>query len=235
MKRGFDFAILPVGMAIFGLMPADASLYGTFYTMPMNDTVAQSSFAVRELPYDYEALAPSISGETMHYHHDKHYAGYVAKLNELLLDSPLGGQPLEDIILAADGPLFNQAAQVWNHELFFDQLSPQPGREPSAELAAAIVRDFGSIDGLREQMSRAAAALFGSGWVWLAADREGRLSILAEPNAGNPILRGLTPLLALDLWEHAYYIDYRNRRADAVAALWRVVDWNEVSRRYARR
>ena len=203
--------------------------------MTTADPATDVRYAVRELPYGYGALAPVLSEETMRFHHDKHYAGYLARLEELLIDSPLAGQPLEDIVLAADGALFNNAAQAWNHELYFEQLSSQPVRAPSAELAAAIERDFGSLDALRTQMNRAAAGLFGSGWVWLAADREGRLAIFAEANAGNPILRGWTPLLGIDVWEHAYYIDYRNRRADAVAALWSVVDWQTVSHRYARR
>ena len=201
----------------------------------MTDTVTDSRFEPRELPYDYGALAPYLSEETMRFHHDKHYASYVAKLNELLLDSPLAGQPLEDILLAADGPLYNNAAQAWNHAFFFEQLSPQPQREPSPELRAAIDRDFGSLDALVTRMNQAAAGLFGSGWVWLAADRQGHLSILAEPNAGNPLRKGLIPLLGIDVWEHAYYIDYRNRRADAVAALWNIVDWRCASDRYARR
>ena len=173
-------------------------------------------FMAKELPYAYGALAPYLSEETMRFHHDKHYAGYVNKLNELLLDSPFAGQPLEDIVLSADGALYNNAAQAWNHELFFEQLSPSP-----------------TLEALQSQMNRAAAGLFGSGWVWLASDREGRLSILSEPNAGNPIRRGLIPLLGIDVWEHAYYLDYRNRRADAVAALWNVIDWRCVSDRYA--
>ena len=200
----------------------------------MTDAAAGTRFVPKELPYAYDALAPALSEETMRYHHDKHYAGYVAKLNELIVDTPFEDQPLEDIVLSADGPLYNNAAQAWNHELFFEQLSPHPRKTPSAELSAAIDRDFGSLDALRDAMNRAAAGLFGSGWVWLAADREGRLSIVSEPNAGNPVRRGLRPLLAIDVWEHAYYIDYRNRRADAVAALWPVVDWETVSGRYAR-
>ena len=199
------------------------------------DTLSGAAFAVQALPYDYGALAPYLSEETMRYHHDKHYAGYVSKLNELLLDSPLSGQPIEDIILSADGPLYNNAAQAWNHELFFEQLSPHPRRDPSAALVEAIDRDFGSLEALQTQMNRAAAGLFGSGWVWLPSPRGGHLSILSESNAGNPIRRGLIPLLGIDVWEHAYYIDYRNRRADAVAALWNVIDWGEVSRRYALR
>lgn len=208
----------------------------TLFTM-MSDPGSATAFrfAVKELPYACGALAPAVSEETMRFHHDKHYAGYVDRLNALLLDSPLAGQPLEDIIRSADGPLFNNAAQAWNHELFFEQLAPHPDTLPSAGLAAAINRDFGSLDVLKQRMSRTAAELFGSGWVWLAADPAGHLSVIGEPNAGNPICRGLVPLLGIDVWEHAYYIDYRNRRTDAVAALWLVVDWGVVSRRYARR
>ena len=203
--------------------------------MMTTDSLSGSRFAVKELPYAYEALAPHVSAETMHYHHDRHYAGYVGKLNELVIDTPFADQPLEDIVQSADGALYNNAAQAWNHELFFEQLSPQPQREPSPELRAAIDRDFGSLDALRTRMNQAAAGLFGSGWVWLATDSDGHLSILAEPNAGNPVRHGLIPLLGLDVWEHAYYIDYRNRRADDVAALWNVIDWACVSDRYARR
>ena len=203
--------------------------------MMTTDSLSGSRFAVKELPYAYEALAPHVSAETMHYHHDRHYAGYVGKLNELVIDTPFADQPLEDIVQSADGALYNNAAQAWNHELFFEQLSPQLQREPSPELRAAIDRDFGSLDALRTRMNQAAAGLFGSGWVWLATDSDGHLSILAEPNAGNPVRHGLIPLLGLDVWEHAYYIDYRNRRVDAVAALWNVIDWACVSDRYARR
>ncbi len=210
-------------------------LVTTFLPMMTTDSLSGSRFAVKELPYAYEALAPHVSAETMHYHHDRHYAGYVGKLNELVIDTPFADQPLEDIVQSADGALYNNAAQAWNHELFFEQLSPQPQREPSPELRAAIDRDFGSLDALRTRMNQAAAGLFGSGWVWLATDSDGHLSILAEPNAGNPLRHGLIPLLGLDVWEHAYYIDYRNRRADAVAALWNVIDWACVSDRYARR
>lgn len=216
-------------------MTVSCFLYTLFLMMTPTESDSATRFMARELPYAYGALAPHVSEETMRYHHDKHYVGYVNKLNELLLDTPFEGQPLEDILLSADGALYNNAAQVWNHELFFEQLSPQPVRTPSPELQAAIDRDFGSLDNLKAQMNRAAAGLFGSGWVWLASDKEGRLSILSEPDAGNPLRKGLIPLLGLDVWEHAYYIDYRNRRADGVAALWNVIDWQCVSDRYAHR
>ena len=142
--------------------------------MATTDTAATPRFTPQDLPYAYDALAPAISEETMHYHHDKHYAGYVNKLNELIVDTPFAGQPLEDIILSADGPVYNNAAQAWNHEFFFEQLSPKPQKEPSGELLEAINRDFGSFDELKVQIGRAAAGLFGSGWVWIAEDPSGR-------------------------------------------------------------
>lgn len=206
----------------------------TFLLMA-NDSTSGTRFTVRELPYAYDALAPQLSEETLRYHHDKHYAGYVAKLNELILDTPYEGQPLEDIILAADGAVYNNAAQAWNHAFYFEQLSPDPQRVPTGALADAVVRTFGSVDALRERMNREAVGLFGSGWVWLAADRQGGLVIVSGPNAGNPLRQGLVPLLCIDVWEHAYYIDYRNRRADAVAALWDRIDWKTVGERYAKR
>lgn len=206
----------------------------TFLLMA-NDSTSGARFTVRELPYAYDALAPQLSEETLRYHHDKHYAGYVAKLNELILDTPYEGQPLEDIILAADGAVYNNAAQAWNHAFYFEQLSPDPQRLPTGALADAVVRTFGSVDALRERMNREAVGLFGSGWVWLAADRQGGLVIVSGPNAGNPLRQGLVPLLCIDVWEHAYYIDYRNRRADAVAALWDRIDWKTVGERYAKR
>lgn len=198
------------------------------------DTATEARFTPQELPYAYDALEPAISGETMHYHHDKHYAGYVNKLNELIVDTPFADQPLEDIVLSADGAIFNNAAQAWNHEFFFGALSPKPHKEPSNELLEAVNRNFGSFDELKTQMGQAAAGLFGSGWVWLAENEPGELVIVSESNAGNPMCRGLKPLLCIDVWEHAYYIDYRNRRADAVAALWDVIDWQVVEDRYAK-
>lgn len=202
--------------------------------METNDTT-QTRFEPRELPYAYDALAPEISEETLHYHHDKHYAGYVSKLNELIVDTPYAGQPLEDIILAADGPIFNNAAQAWNHEFYFDALSPRPRREPSGELLEAINRDFGSFDEFRTEVDRTCIGLFGSGWVWIVEDKSGKLSVRSESNAGNPLRYGSKPLLCIDVWEHAYYIDYRNRRADSVAALWNRIDWKVVEERYAKR
>ena len=184
------------------------------------DTAKQVRFTPKDLPYAYDALAPQVSEETLRFHHDKHYVGYVNKLNELIVDTPYAEQPLEDIVVSADGAIFNNAAQMWNHEFFFDELSPKAQTRPTGALQKAIDENFGSFDQLKAQMEKAAAGLFGSGWVWLAEDKSGKLAIVSEQNAGNPLRYGMKPLMCFDVWEHAYYIDYRNRRADAVAALW---------------
>ena len=183
------------------------------------DIAAQARFTPKELPYAYDALAPQVSEETLRFHHDKHYVGYVNKLNELILDTPYARQPLEDIVVSADGAIFNNAAQMWNHEFFFDQLSPDGEARPTGALLKAIDADFGSFEQFKAQMEKAAVGLFGSGWAWLAEDKSGKLAIVTEQNAGNPMCHGMKPLMCFDVWEHAYYIDYRNRRADAVAAL----------------
>ena len=199
------------------------------------DTATEARFVTRDLPYAYDALAPHISEETMRYHHDKHYTGYVAKLNELALDTPFAQQPLEDIVVSSDGALFNNAAQAWNHEFFFDTLSPAPQSVPTGKLAEAVDKYFGSFENFKAEMSKAGTALFGSGLVWLVEDKAGRLAVMSEQNAGNPLRYGMKPLMCFDVWEHAYYIDYRNRRADAIAALWNVIDWKTVGERYEKR
>lgn len=198
------------------------------------DTAKQVRFTPKDLPYAYDALAPQVSEETLRFHHDKHYVGYVNKLNELIVDTPYAEQPLEDIVVSADGAIFNNAAQMWNHEFFFDELSPKAQTRPTGALLKAIDENFGSFDQLKAQMEKAAAGLFGSGWGWLAEDKSGKLAIVSEQNAGNPLRYGMKPLMCFDVWEHAYYIDYRNRRADAVAALWDRIDWKVVEERYAK-
>ena len=150
-------------------------------------------------------------------------------------DTPFAQRPLEEIIVSADGPLFNNAAQAWNHEFYFAALSPAPSNRPEGRLAEAIDRDFGSFDQLKAQMDKACASPFGSGWVWLVEDKSGKLAVMSEQNAGNPLRYGMKPLLAIDVWEHAYYIDYRNRRADSIAALWDRIDWKTVAKRYEKR
>lgn len=201
----------------------------------MTTTVlAPTQFEVKPLPYAYDALAPAISSETLHYHHDKHYAGYVDKLNLLVADTPYADRSLEEIIATSDGAIFNNAAQAWNHEFFFEQFSPHPQTQPTGALREAIDRDFGSVEQLHAAIRKASVALFGSGWVWLVKDSTGHLSLLSTRNAGTPIRHGLVPLLCFDVWEHAYYLDYQNRRADAVDASWGLIDWQKVAQRYRR-
>ena len=190
-------------------------------------------FFLTPLPYAEQALEPHISAETLHYHHGKHAAAYVDKLNSLIVGTPYAEtSSLEDIVLQADGAIFNNAAQVWNHAFYFEQFAPKPKHKPEGELAAAIDKAFGSVEQLKEQMERESIALFGSGWVWLAADKHGELKIVSKSNAGNPLTEGLYPLLAIDVWEHAYYIDHRNARAASVKALWKVLCWSKIEERY---
>jgi Fe-Mn family superoxide dismutase len=184
------------------------------------------------LPYAQDALAPRMSRETLEYHYGKHLQTYVNNLNNLIPGTEFEHLSLEQIVRTAKGPVFNNAAQTWNHTFFFDSLSPSPKKWPTGRLAEAIDRDFGSFEAVREAFTRAATGLFGSGWAWLSADRNGKLTITAESNAGNPMTAGLIPLATCDVWEHAYYIDYRNRRADFVTAFWELLDWGKVEKSY---
>ncbi len=195
-------------------------------------TLITALLAIVELPYAYDALEPYISSETLHFHHDKHYAGYVAKLNELVEGTSYATMPLKQVVKHSDGAIFNNAAQAWNHLFYFEQLSPEGKHFPEGMLRRAIDEQFGSVDELKRHMTTAAVNLFGSGWVWLATDRDGRLYIVPKSNAGTPLTDGLEPLIAIDVWEHAYYIDYRNMRRDSVDALWHVLDWAKVEKLY---
>lgn len=185
-----------------------------------------------ELPYDSAALAPAISEETIRFHYGKHEKAYIDNLNAMIKDTHFENMSLEEIICEADGALFNNASQAWNHIFYFFSLSPDGGGEPGGELRRAIDRDFGSFEKFKEDFVKAGTGLFGSGWVWLSKDADGKLFIQADSNAGNPMTTGLTPLLTFDVWEHAYYLDYQNRRADALNALWNIVDWDVVESRY---
>ena len=182
------------------------------------------------LPYSTDAFEPTLSQESFDYHYGKHLKGYVDNLNRLIVGTPYEGMRLEDVVQQADGALFNNAAQVLNHELFFENITPYMVDIPP-RLRSAIIRDFGSIEQFKKEFSSAATSLFGSGWVWLVEDREGKLSILTTTNANTPITQGLNPILVLDVWEHAYYIDYRNRRADFVKQWWDIVDWPRADSR----
>ena len=198
-------------------------------------TLLTSIFTVVELPYAYDALEPYISAETLHFHHDMHYAGYVVKLEELVAGTRYESMSLEDIIRESDGAIFNNAAQAWNHVFYFEQLSRHGYHTPNGRLLRAIEDTFGSVDELRRRMTTAATSLFGSGWVWLAADYDGRLYIVSKPNAGTPLTDGLTPLMCIDVWEHAYYLDYRNQRKQSVEDFWKFLDWEVVEKRYKQR
>lgn len=185
------------------------------------------------LPYAEDALEPVISRQTISFHYGKHLQTYVNNLNALLEGSPLAGQPLEDIVKQAEGGMLNNAGQILNHNLYFGQFTaPRTDNQPMGALAAAIDKQFGSFDAFRDEFQKKGTALFGSGWVWLSADADGNLVITQETNASNPVLHGLKPLLTFDVWEHAYYLDYQNRRADHLSALWQIVDWEVVGRRY---
>ena len=190
-------------------------------------------FELMALPYAQDALEPVISKETIGFHHGKHLAGYVNNLNGLLEGSPLAGLSLKEIVLKSEGGILNNAGQILNHELYFQQFSvPKEDNRPVGKLAEAIDRDFGSFEAFKEEFQKKGATLFGSGWVWLSADKDGRLVITQEANAANPIQRGLKPLLTFDVWEHAYYLDYQNRRPDHLAALWRIIDWEVIGERF---
>ena len=193
-------------------------------------------FELMALPYAIDALEPVISKQTLEFHHGKHLAGYVNNLNGLLEGSPLEGLPLEEIVLKTEGGMLNNAGQILNHELYFGQFcAPKADNAPTGKLTDAIVRDFGSFEVFKEAFQKGGATLFGSGWVWLSADKEGKLVITQEANAANPVQRGLKPLLTFDVWEHAYYLDYQNRRPDHLAALWQIVEWEVIEERYRNR
>ena len=185
------------------------------------------------LPYAMDALEPVISRQTLEFHHGKHLAGYVNNLNGLLEGSPLAGLPLDEMVCKAEGGVLNNAGQILNHNLYFGQFcAPKADNAPKGKLAEAIVRDFGSFEAFKEAFQKGGATLFGSGWVWLSADEDGKLVITQEANAANPVQKGLKPLLTFDVWEHAYYLDYQNRRPDHLAALWLIVDWEVIEKRY---
>ena len=188
-----------------------------------------------ELPYSLEALNPHISKQTLEFHHGKHHLNYVNTLNKLIPGTRFENASLEDMIREADGAIFNNAAQVWNHTFYFDSFSPKPKVMPEGGLLEALNRDFGSFDKFLEEFGKNALGLFGSGWAWLACDATGKLSILPLSNAGNPLREGLTPLIACDVWEHAYYLDCQNRRADYIKNFWGLLDWAYVEKVYARR
>lgn len=191
------------------------------------------TYEMPKLPYANNALEPVISQQTIDLHYGKHLQTYVNNLNNLVPGTEFEGKTVEEIVATApDGGIFNNAGQVLNHTLYFLQFTPnQANTEPTGKLAEAITRDFGSFDKFKETFEKESIALFGSGWAWLSVDKNGKLHITKEANGSNPLRAGLTPLLGFDVWEHAYYVDFQNRRADHIKTLWKIIDWNVVASR----
>ncbi|AHE65691.1 superoxide dismutase [Legionella oakridgensis] len=187
------------------------------------------TFTLPSLPYAKNALAPHISEETLEYHYGKHHQTYVNNLNKLVENTEFAAKSLEDIIKKSSGGLFNNAAQVWNHTFYWHCMSPNGGGEPSGKLADAINKAFGSFAKFKEQFTNTAATTFGSGWAWLVQDSDAHLKIISTSNAGTPMTQGLNAILTCDVWEHAYYIDYRNARPDYISAFWKLVNWEFAS------
>ena len=197
-------------------------------TMPIN-----GQFELIQLPYAENALEPIISAETIGFHHGKHLQTYVNNLNALLPGSGFEEMPLEEIVSKSEGAIFNNAGQMLNHHLYFTQFTaPKEDNAPSGKIAELIQEQFLSFDAFKAEFEKKGATLFGSGWVWLSVDKDEKLVISLEPNAGNPLTKGLTPLLTFDVWEHAYYLDYQNRRPAHLSALWQLIDWEAINGRF---
>ena len=189
-------------------------------------------FELPALPYAADALEPFISKETIDFHYGKHHNAYLTNLNKLIVGTEFENASLEEIVEKSEGGIFNNGAQVWNHSFYWECLSPKGGGKPEGLLLETIVRDFGSFDSFKEQFTAAAATLFGAGWVWLSKDKSGLLHITKESNAGNPMTHGLIPILTIDVWEHAYYIDKRNLRPAYIEDFWKLVNWKKVEKNF---
>jgi len=191
------------------------------------------AFELPALPYAKDALAPHISAETIEFHYGKHHQTYVTNLNNLVPGTEFEGKSLEEIILKSSGGIFNNAAQVWNHTFYWNSLSPNGGGEPTGALADAIVANFGSFAKFKEDLTKTAITTFGSGWAWLVKNADGSLALVSTNNAGTPLTAGQTPLLTVDVWEHAYYIDFRNARPAYLEAFWALVNWDFAAANFA--
>ncbi|MBD5370335.1 MAG: superoxide dismutase [Bacteroides sp.] len=189
-------------------------------------------FTQPKLPYAPDALEPVISAVTIDFHYGKHEKAYIDNLNRLIKDTPFEDMPLERIITESDGPLFNNASQAWNHIFYFFQFNPSGLKAPGGKLMEQIEAQYGSLEEFQKKFEEAGAGVFGSGWVWLANDAEGKLHIIKASNAENPLTQDLNPILVFDVWEHAYYLDYQNRRPDYLHRLWDIVDWSVIEQRY---
>lgn len=195
--------------------------------------ITTMNYQLVKLPYAANALEPIISQQTIEFHHGKHLQAYVNNLNNLVPGTEFEGKSVEEIVKSApDGAIFNNAGQVLNHNLYFLQFAPTPSKKaPTGKLAEAIKRDFGSLENLQKELDAASVGLFGSGWAWLSVDSNGKLQITKEANGSNPLRHGLKPLIGFDVWEHAYYLDYQNKRADHINKLWEIIDWDVVEQR----
>lgn len=189
------------------------------------------TFELPPLPYEMNALEPHIGADTLGVHYGKHHQAYVTNLNNLTADTPWATKSLEEVAKGAEGAIFNNAAQVWNHTFYWDSMSPEGGGAPEGKLADGIEAAFGGFDEFTKKFNQAAITQFGSGWAWLVQKDDGTLAVTNGPNASNPLTDGLKPLLTCDVWEHAYYLNYQNRRPDYVSAWWQVVDWESVAKR----
>jgi len=197
-----------------------------------NQKTTTMKFELPKLPYATDALEPVIGKQTIELHWGKHLQTYITNLNNLIQGTKFENADLETIVKESDGAIFNNAGQTLNHNIYFLSFSPNGGGEPKGKLAEAIKAKWGSFEEFKKEFNAAGTAVFGSGWVWLAKDKDGKLEITKEANAGNPITKGMVPLLGFDVWEHAYYLDYQNRRADHLTELWKIIDWNAVEARY---
>ena len=221
-----------------GSLAAGAGLWGARHLLAAELPItrkkgnAKMPFQQPPLPFAIDALKPFLSEEQLTYHYGKHHAAYFKNLNGLVEGKPEAAMSLREVVLKSTGPVFNNAAQAWNHSFYWDCLSPKGGGEPKGELAAAIQRDFGSFEAFQKAMSEAAVKLFGSGWAWLAADKAGKLEIMPLGNADTPLKHGKEPVLTIDVWEHAYYVDYRNDRAKYVEGFWKAANWDFAGKCY---
>jgi Fe-Mn family superoxide dismutase len=204
-----------------------------FFKFTCSKEINQMAFVLPPLPYEMDALQPYISRETIEYHYGKHHKAYVTKLNELVVGTEFENKSLDDVVKTApQGPIFNNDAQVWNHNFYWDCLSPNGGGEPSGKLLEAINKNFGDFKTFKDKFNQAAIATFGSGWAWLVRTPKGDLEIVTTSNAQNPLTTANKPLLTCDVWEHAYYIDYRNLRPKYVEEFWNLVNWDFVNKNF---
>ena len=217
-------------------LTAGAGLYATGHLRAVEPTTTNkigAPFRQPPLPFPGDAMKPFLSRDQLMYHYTKHQGANFTTLNKLVKDKPEAAMSLRELIVQSTGPVFNNAAQAWNHSFYWDCMSPNGGGEPKGDLASAIQRDFGSLATFQKAMSEAAVKLFGSGWAWLAADKEGKLEIMPLGNADTPLKHGKEPLLTIDVWEHAYYIDYRNERPKYIEAFWKAANWDFAAKCYA--